>query len=729
MKFLKGLPYCIAEECLCPPRSVDFTGLVQRAQDTVSLYADMKQLYGDRNWQGGQNQNWRSQGQWNQGKPQWQNRNQQRPTNQGSFGPQQYNFSNAPQRFNNTPVAMDMSTDHNRMDHRWNPRAGWGPQANVASTDHPFKGKCFNCEKEGHIARECTAPKCSYINMAQIDDWATFEEGTQDSTYSKEDDHLTSSIRAFTNLSLQEKQEFVARMNQELSEGEQQDFQKALIRTFSSECVYLSNHQSLSIQVFLHTSSKRAKATALLDSGATENIISEQYTKWLCLPFKHLNTPRPIYNVDRMPNKQGNIQFFTDLEVQTRPERKMMRFFLMDLGLQRIILGYPWFAASQPKIDWAKGWMDYKQLPVVLQTLNSRTLKILPWNTLRTKPRETIYVGYVAFPTKGQTMASKLAKEHDKPNVDPLPEKYKWHAYIISEKESQCFPGPWLWDHAIELKKGAPATIPGKIYALMQVEQETLTKFIDEHLKKGYIKPSKSLYASPFFFIKKKDGKLQPVQDYQKVNEWTIKNWYPLPLIPKLIARVKGVSLFTKFNVRWGYNNVHIKDRDQWKAAFITNQGLFEPNVMFFGLINSLATFQTMMNMIFEEELRARWLTIYMDDMLIHTKNDLPLHPNLVHQVLDKLKHHDLFLKPEKWLFEWQIMEFLEVVLENGTIRMDPTKVKGVVDWPQPQTVKDIWAFLGFTEFYRYFVPNYSVIARPLIELTKKASIFHWDKP
>ena len=160
------------------------------------------------------------------------------------------------------------------------------------------------------------------------------------------------------------------------------------------------------------------------------------------MPFKHLNTPRPVYNVDRMLNKQGNIQFFTDLEVQTGPERKMMRFFLTDLGPQRIILGYPWFTASQPKIDWAKGWMDYGQLPVVLRTLNSRALKILPRNAPRTKPRETIYVGYVAFPTKGQTTASKLAEENDKPNKDPLPEEYKWHAYVFGEKESQHFPGP-----------------------------------------------------------------------------------------------------------------------------------------------------------------------------------------------------------------------------------------------------------------------------------------------
>ena len=195
-------------------------------------------------------------------------------------------------------------------------------------------------------------------------------------------------------------------------------------------------------------------------------------------------------------------------EVQTRQEKRMMRFFLTNLGPQNIILGYPWFAASQPKINWAKGWMDYTQLPVVLRTSNSRSLKILLRNTPRTQGKDTIYVGYVAFPSKSQTAASRLAKEHDKPNTNPLPNEYKRHTYVFGEKESQRFPGPHLWDHMIELKHRAPSTIPGKIYALTQMEQEALTKFIDEHLKKGYIKPSKSPYASPFFFIKKKDEKL-----------------------------------------------------------------------------------------------------------------------------------------------------------------------------------------------------------------------------
>ena len=202
----------------------------------------------------------------------------------------------------------------------------------------------------------------------------------------------------------------------------------------------------------MHTLSKRAETTALLDSGATENFITEKYARWLQLPFKCLAVPRAVYNVDRTLNKQGNIQFFTDLEVQTGQEKRMMRFFLTNLGPQNIILGYPWFVASQPRIDWAKGWMDYAQLPVVLRTSNSRSLKILPRNAPRTKEKDAIYVGYVAFPIKGQTAASRLAEEHDRPNTNPLPDEYKRHVYVFGKKESQHFPGPCLWDHISNLR-------------------------------------------------------------------------------------------------------------------------------------------------------------------------------------------------------------------------------------------------------------------------------------
>jgi Reverse transcriptase (RNA-dependent DNA polymerase) len=219
-------------------------------------------------------------------------------------------------------------------------------------------------------------------------------------------------------------------------------------------------------------------------------------------------------------------------------------------------------------------------------------------------------------------------------------------------------------------------------------------------MKKGYIRPSKSPYAAPFFFIKKKDGKLRPVQDYRRVNQWTIRNRYPLPLISQLINKVRSRTLFTKFDIRWGYNNVRIKQGDEWKAAFIMNQGLFEPTVMFFGLTNSPATFQMMMDAIFAEEMREGWLVIYMDDMLIATDDDPRFHELCVHRVLTKLAEHDLYLKPEKCVFEQRRVDFLGVVLQHGTIHMDPTKTQGVSDWPRPTNVTEVRAFLGFTGFY-----------------------------
>jgi hypothetical protein len=212
------------------------------------------------------------------------------------------------------------------------------------------------------------------------------------------------------------------------------------------------------------------------------------------------------------------------------------------------------------------------------------------------------------------------------------------------------------------------------------------------------------------------------------LNNHTIKNRYPLPLIPDLIAAVRKAALFTKFDVRWGYNNVQIKPGDKWKAAFITPFGLYQPRVMFFGLTNSPATFQAMMNHIFQEEIREGWLVVYMDNLLIATKDDLRFHKQCVQRVLQKLLDHDLYLKLSKCEFHKKRIEYLGVVLEHGQVQMDPTKVKGVTEWIRPQNAKDIRSFLGFTGFYRYFIRDYSKIARPLIDLTKKNLWFTWTE-
>jgi hypothetical protein len=163
-----------------------------------------------------------------------------------------------------------------------------------------------------------------------------------------------------------------------------------------------------------------------------------------------------------------------------------------------------------------------------------------------------------------------------------IPEEYQKFTKVFSKEESQRFPPRRSCDHAIEFKPGTPDAIECKIYPMMQVKDKALDRFIDEQLEKGYIRPSKSQYVSSFFFIKKKDGKLRPVQDYRKVNAWTVRNQYPLPLIGDLIRDLGGAVVFTKFDICQGYNNIRIKEGDEHKATFKTRRRLFEPTVMYF---------------------------------------------------------------------------------------------------------------------------------------------------
>ena len=201
-----------------------------------------------------------------------------------------------------------------------------------------------------------------------------------------------------------------------------------------------------------------------------------------------------------------------------------------------------------------------------------------------------------------------------------IPNQYQRHTKIFSEQESQRPPKHMVWDHAIELLPGTPSTLPGRLLPLTQEEIAEAKTFVEEHLWQNTIRPSWSPYAANFFFVKKKDGKLRPVQDYRPLNKWTKKNRNVSPLIPSVVDRLAGCTLFTKFDIRWGYNNIHIKPGDKWKAAFLTPEGLFEPTVMFFRLTNSLATFQMMMNTIFQRQVMLGWFSIFMDDGVIHTK-------------------------------------------------------------------------------------------------------------
>ena len=265
-----------------------------------------------------------------------------------------------------------------------------------------------------------------------------------------------------------------------------------------------------------------------------------------------------------------------------------------------------------------------------------------------------------------------------------------------------------------------------KIYSLNFQEMVTCEAFLKEHLETGRIKSLKFPQASPFFFIPKKDGTLCPCQDYHYLNSHTIWNAYPLPLIPELIDNMKDSTIFTKFNIRWGYNNIHLWEEDQWKAAFITPMGLFEPTVMFLSFCNAPPTFQAFMNHIFVDMLTKKWLKIYMGDLGIQTKDDLPLHHERTQWVLQWLQEHGLTVKLSNMVFDALKMEFLGMIIRQGKVEMDRKKLKAIRDWKPPTTVKAVRSFTGFANFYWKFIPNFSNVVTPLNLLTWKNEPWNW---
>ena len=229
----------------------------------------------------------------------------------------------------------------------------------------------------------------------------------------------------------------------------------------------------------------------------------------------------------------------------------------------------------------------------------------------------------------------------------------------------------------------------------------------------------------PQFYSLRKNSTLRLCVDYRGLNNITTRNRYPLPIIPQFLEQLASAGVFTKVDLRGAYNLVRIKPGDEWKTAFRTRYGHYEYIVMPFGLTNAPAIFQHMMNDIFRSYL-DRFVVCYLDDLLIYSANQSE-HQEHVRLVLEKLREVGLYAKLEKCKFNVSQVEFLGYIVTEKGVRMDPEKVKAVLNWATPISVKGLQSFLGFSNFYRTFIKNYSEIASPLHALTKKDIKFQWN--
>jgi len=212
--------------------------------------------------------------------------------------------------------------------------------------------------------------------------------------------------------------------------------------------------------------------------------------------------------------------------------------------------------------------------------------------------------------------------EEDHRKIEEMVSKrfLKWRK-VFRKVELERMPIRKIWDHAIDLKKTFKPR-KGKIYSLFKNEREEVQNFAEDQLRKGYIRPSKSLQMLPVFFVGKKDGCKWMVIDYHNLNSQIVKNNYLLPLITELIDNMGSKRVFTKMDLRWGFNNMRIKEGDEWKGAFTMHIGLFEPTVMFFRMTNSPATFQAMMNEILRDLINEGKVVVFVDNVLIGTETE-----------------------------------------------------------------------------------------------------------
>jgi len=249
---------------------------------------------------------------------------------------------------------------------------------------------------------------------------------------------------------------------------------------------------------------------------------------------------------------------------------------------------------------------------------------------------------------------------------------------VFRKVESEIMPMRKVWDYAIDLKETFKPQ-KGRIYPLSKNERE-VQNFVEDQLRRGYIRPSKSPQTSPVFFVGKKDGSKRMVIDYRNLNDQTIKNNYPLPLITELIDNMGSKKVFMKMDLRWGFNNVRIKEKDEWKEVFTTHISSFELTVMFFGMTNLPATFQAMMNEILRDLINEGKVAAFVDDVLVETETEKG-HDEIVEEILKRLEENNLYIKPEKCVWKARKIGFLGVVIGPNGIEMEAEKVDRVLSW------------------------------------------------
>ena len=487
------------------------------------------------------------------------------------------------------------------------------------------------------------------------------------------------------------------------------------------------------------------RVKVLIDSGASRNMIRRSLAKEL-----GQGTIAQTATSTRFTFANGTTYISTekatlDINIQEYEEKVTFLVCPMTRSID-VILGMEWMRRHNPDINWRTGTLTIPNAGEVTHVDRKTTVadseatasasraqrievvSASNINRLLRKPGELAFAALTMIP---ETSATQLTAEEESPtstrpsNPNASQEELRG---LLGEGSSifrELFEEPRTLptqrgqhDHSITLTPGEhpPYRNP---FRLSHDEAAALEEQLKKLRAQGFVQPSSSPYGAPVVFAKKKDGGLRLCVDYRALNKITVRDRYPLPNIGDLVDRLQGATIFSKLDLRSGYHQIRMAEKDIPKTAFVTHLGSFEWRVLPMGLTNAPATFQRLMNHLFTES--TAFVAAYLDDIIIFSKNKEE-HKEHIRYVLETLRKNKMSLNPKKCEFGRNRIHFLGHVIGENFVQMEPDKVDAVRNWTEPTTKKELQAFLGFTNFYRRFIRGYAEITSPLSDLTSRSA-------
>jgi len=486
--------------------------------------------------------------------------------------------------------------------------------------------------------------------------------------------------------------------------------------------------------------------SVLIDTGVIDYaFIDDSFAQRHFLPCFSLSEICTLQGFDGQPVVFGSITHYALVKLRVPSEElEETLFYVTQLPQFSVVLGLPWLKSHKAIIDLRHNQLTFEpqvNSEPVLETLSSTSISAVsvPVSSTSSPPKhlEVYAIDSASFlrlaRKKNHDLFAIFMRDIDKalkitPSVDPatlLPPEYHDFLDVFSRELADILPERRPYDHKIQLQEGKTSTF-GPLYGMSQDELRVLKKYLKNNLVKGFIQASSSPAVSPVLFVKKSSGGLRFCVDYRGLNAMTVKNRYPLFLIRETLDRLAKAKYYIKLDIIAAFNKLRMTYEDEWKTAFRTRYGLYEYNVLPFGLTNGPSSFQNFINDTLHDFLNV-FCTAYMNDILIYS-NSKKEHTQHVRQVLERLRAVGLQVDIEKCEFSVIEIKYLGLIITTHGIKMNPEKVNAVMNWAASRGVKDVQSFLSFANFYRRFIKEFFKLTGPLTVLIRKDQPFNWTQ-